>query len=614
MATLHRRSMTGRFSYRLVAVMLLVSLPLMVLLAVLLTSQASASLTAAGEAKGVAVARAVALRVEDWLTGRRDSLTVLAGSTADRMGSPATASDLVTLDKSSADFTLLEVTDLSGAVVASSRPGVGLDLTGQDWFRAAAGGKPVVTSPVQSGDHIQWVIAQPVVGGTGQPVGVVIGQLNPAVLADLLNPELDQGSTVVAVDAQHRLLYDTAMGKVADDSALLAAGMLRTTVDNAAVRQASVSSDPGSARYTDLDGQDVIGGYDVVNDLNWVLLAQDPADTVLAPVTGQRDNAVLIVTIGALLAIGVSIALALRTTRPIRRLTATARMAADGDLTARAVPEGSNELVTLAESFNAMLDTCQQLVQEMTSAGVQVNAAAAELSASSEELASTTTQQSAAVTQATATTEELARASAAIADTVDDVARQTAETRDNLEQAETDIATSSERTLALAGRVNDIDALRVLINDIADQTNLLALNAAIEAARAGENGRGFAVVADEVRRLAERSKTSAGEIAIIIAAVQGETNATVMVMEKGAKQMQRGLILLAAVTDANNQVRLTTQQQRTANAQVVETMEQLTDASRQVSATAQQIADAASDLAELAGNLETTAVAANGRR
>jgi methyl-accepting chemotaxis protein len=280
-------------------------------------------------------------------------------------------------------------------------------------------------------------------------------------------------------------------------------------------------------------------------------------------------------------------------------------------------PEGPIELVTLGESFNAMLATCQALVEQVSSAGMEVNSAAAELSASSDELAATTTQQSAAVTQATATTEELARASAAIADTVDEVARQTAETRENLEQAEADITLSSERTLALAGRVNDIDALLDLINEIADQTNLLALNAAIEAARAGENGLGFAVVAEEVRRLAERSKTSAADIAQIVAAIQGETNATVMAMEKGAKQMQQGLGLLETVTDANAQVRMTTQQQRSATAQVVETMEQLTDASRQVSATAQQIASAAGNLADLAGNLETTAATAsssNGHR
>ncbi len=52
---------------------------------------------------------------------------MIAGSTADRMDSPATASDLVTLDKSNEDFALLEVTDLNGAVLASSRPGVALD-------------------------------------------------------------------------------------------------------------------------------------------------------------------------------------------------------------------------------------------------------------------------------------------------------------------------------------------------------------------------------------------------------------------------------------------------------------------------------------------------------
>ena len=108
-----------------------------------------------------------------------------------------------------------------------------------------------------------------------------------------------------------------------------------------------------------------------------------------------------------------------------------------------------------------------------------------------------------------------------------------------------------------------------------------------------------------MRRLAERSKASAGDIADDRRRRPEETNATVMAMEKGAKQMQRGLALLDAVTDATGQVRLTTQQQRRATAQVVETMEQLTDASRQVSATAQQIAAAAGNLADLAGNLET---------
>jgi methyl-accepting chemotaxis protein len=402
------------------------------------------------------------------------------------------------------------------------------------------------------------------------------------------------------------------MGRPADQAAMLAAGLLRPGADNGLSRAAHLAEE-GVAEYTDASGEEILAGFDHVGELGWTVGAQSPAPEALAPVDAQRRRALTLTVVGGVAALGLALFFARRTTRPVERLTRAARLAAGGELDVRVEPSGSTELIVLAESFNAMLDTCQKLVSQVSAAGVEVNASAAELSASSEELAATTTQQSAAVVEASATTEELARASAAIADTVDDVARQTAETRDNLERAEADIQASSERTLALAGRVNDIDALRALINDIADQTDLLALNAAIEAARAGEGGRGFAVVAEEVRRLAERSKSSAGDIATIVEAVQVETNATVMSMEKGAKQMQGGLALLEHVTDAASQVRLTTQQQRSATAQVVETMEQLTDASRQVSATAQQIAAAAGNLADLAGNLEATAASAKDR-
>jgi methyl-accepting chemotaxis protein len=115
------------------------------------------------------------------------------------------------------------------------------------------------------------------------------------------------------------------------------------------------------------------------------------------------------------------------------------------------------------------------------------------------------------------------------------------------------------------------------------------------------------VVADEVRRLAERSKTSAADIAKVIESAQAESSATVVNMERSARQMQEGLALLGEVTDATARVRLTTQEQRSATEQVVVTMEQISNSSGQVSATARQIATSAGQLASLAGNLEQAA-------
>ena len=561
----------NRYRYRVVAGVLVVALPITILLGVLLTRSASSSLTTSTRHGSESVARAVTLRLEDWLSERNENMSIIAVQASGKLSDPTTTALLARIDKTYGDFEVIEVTDLAGHVTALSRPRAAFDVANRNWFRTAASGKPVLTTMTNEGGDLRWIVAAPILGRDGSPEGVVVGDLDETVLAEVLNPELQKGSDVTAVDQHHRLIYDTSMGSVPNPAAMLAAGTLRTKVDNPAVTNA-LAGQTGSTSFTDLRGRSVIGGYDSLNELSWAVLVSRPKSVVLAPVASQRVNAFWLILAGAVVATLFALWFARREAKNLRALA-----------------------------------------DQSTSASTEVNASAAELSASSEELAATTTQQSAAVTQASATTEELARASASIADTVDEVAAQAAETRDNLEQAEADIQASSERTVALAERVNEIGAILTLINEIADQTNLLALNAAIEAARAGEGGRGFAVVAEEVRRLAERSKSSAAEIALITEGVHAETNATVMAMEKGAKQMQRGLALLEDVAQSTAQVRLTTQQQRSATTQVVETMDQLTDASRQVSATAQQLAGASASLAGLADNLEQTAEAAKDR-
>jgi len=75
----------------------------------------------------------------------------------------------------------------------------------------------------------------------------------------------------------------------------------------------------------------------------------------------------------------------------------------------------------------------------------------------------------------------------------------------------------------LEARMNDVSDIVDIITDIAEQTNMLALNASIEAAHADADGDGFAVVADEVKSLAEEAQSQAADIAKIVESAEEQT-------------------------------------------------------------------------------------------
>jgi methyl-accepting chemotaxis protein len=307
--------------------------------------------------------------------------------------------------------------------------------------------------------------------------------------------------------------------------------------------------------------------------------------------------------VGTLLIVGFAVFLARLTIRPITTLSRVAARAEAGDLTGRVSLSGGREMHILGAAFNRMLQRLSGVLSRLQG---EVAESATKLSAVAEQLASATFEQTTAATATSASMEELSRSTVSIADTMGRVGNQSADARSSLEQAQADLKASGDRTLALAGRVNEIEGILELINDIADQTNLLALNAAIEAARAGDAGRGFAVVADEVRRLAERSKAAAAQIAKLVEGAQAQSGETVMALEKSVKQMERGLAMMQAMTDAGSQMQAAHQQQRSSTEQVVLAIERIAEGSRSVAATAQEIASAAARQGSLASELASS--------
>ena len=460
-----RRRSTWRtvdgFFFRVVAGVLLVYVPVAIVLGFVMANWSAQTSIDTAEARAEATAQSAAVRVIDFVAERRAQLRSVAQNNVDELTTPDLTSRLVATTTSQSAFDGFQIYDLKGKSLAVSEPGLTLSPTPtgstfENSLSVETMGPVVLRGPV----GLDWIMTAPIVGLDSKPQGIMVGNLDVAVLGRLLNPYGLDVSTVSdqeihLINAQHLLLYSSAWGVLKDANEIVTKGAL-TVAGEGAIYERALTVGPGASRIVDYRNHSVFAGYEPIPTLGWVVVASIDYASALASVQAQELRTSLLQALSVLLLIGFAIVLAILTTRPIVALARAATQVEAGDLTARVNLKGGGEVRRLGDAFNAMVERLNGVLFRLRG---EVTESATKLSAVAEQLASATFEQTAAATATSASMEELARSSSAVAESVDRVASQAAETQSNLELAQTDLRASGDRTLALAGRVNEIEGI-----------------------------------------------------------------------------------------------------------------------------------------------------------
>ncbi|CAH7140911.1 Methyl-accepting chemotaxis protein [Vibrio chagasii] len=210
------------------------------------------------------------------------------------------------------------------------------------------------------------------------------------------------------------------------------------------------------------------------------------------------------------------------------------------DVSIRSYLDGKDELSTLGQYFNQLLDQLEGLISASQSKSLQLTQSTSNMHDELESVikqfevqANHTSTMTTSVQEMVLTIGEISESTSVAAEGVHqakvnaDKGREVVvDTINNITQLSERLSSSQDSISSLNHHVDQIGDAVNIIQGIAEQTNLLALNAAIEAARAGEQGRGFAVVADEVRALASRTHQSTTEITSVVSAIQSQMQAS----------------------------------------------------------------------------------------
>jgi len=243
-----------------------------------------------------------------------------------------------------------------------------------------------------------------------------------------------------------------------------------------------------------------------------------------------------------------------RQLKPIQEMRYTVDLVSKGDLTGRIHHRSNDEIGAVASLFNRIIEEFSRLLTDMKSAIRVLSESVNNLSSSSQQIASTSNEQAAAVKEVLSTMEDADKLSKGVEEKINEVAKISAHTKDNVENGfeliksslgkMEEIRTTNADTITgiktLGERIDSIWEIVNIINGIADQTKIIAFNAELEASAAGEAGKNFQIVAGEIRRLADGTVESTDEIKSKINEIQHASDKLIIASEEGTQRIKEG--------------------------------------------------------------------------
>ncbi len=316
-------------------------------------------------------------------------------------------------------------------------------------------------------------------------------------------------------------------------------------------------------------------------------------------------------------------------------MTAMNNASKNRELSVRIPVSSRDELGSVANAFNLMLDAFQQAVNDIRNASTTLSDVSQNTSDTVNQNAKLLDMQKQEVLQVVSAIEEMSASINEVAHNINLTSQAANETDTKVshiaEQIDLSDKTIADVAQSLTDMGLDVKALHEnsghigevvnVIKNIAEQTNLLALNAAIEAARAGEMGRGFAVVADEVRSLASRTQQSTGEIEKMVTQFQqnaasvydamnvSQNRAVKSVEQSGMVQASLQQILLAIrdIKDRATQIATAAEEQAAVSNEITKSVSSIGDSAQQSADGSHEMAKAGEHQAKLARDLSDIA-------